>query len=114
MIAHHAGMARTLAEQLGLPDDVSATRSARAYEQWDGKGWPGELEGDDVPIASRIAQLAEFVEVAHRVGGVEAAKALARERRGQAVRPRARRAALRPTRDDAPRRARRGRRPGTR
>ena len=33
----------------------------------------GELRGEDVPVAARIAQLAEFVEVAHRVGGVEAA-----------------------------------------
>src|SRR5213083_845555 len=31
-----------------------------------------QLSGDDVPVASRIAQLAEFVEVAHRLGGVEA------------------------------------------
>ena len=53
-----------------------------AYEQWDGKGWPGAPGGEDVPVAARIAQLAEFVEVAHRVGGVEEAKALARKQRG--------------------------------
>jgi HD-GYP domain-containing protein (c-di-GMP phosphodiesterase class II) len=80
-IAHHAGMARALAEQLGLPDEVLAALGG-SYERWDGRGWPGELEGADVPIASRVAQLAEFVEVAHRVGGVEAAKALARTRAG--------------------------------
>ena len=34
------------------------------------------------PVAARLAQLAEFVEVAHRVGGVGAAVALARERAG--------------------------------
>ena len=33
-------------------------------------------------MASRLAQAAEFVEVANRVGGVEAARELARERRG--------------------------------
>ena len=68
-----------------------------AYEQWDGKGWPGELAGDDVPIAARIALLAEYVEVAHRVRGVDAARALARQRRRHAVRPRPRRRARRPT-----------------
>ena len=73
MIAHHAAIARTLAEQLGLPDEVLEALGA-AYEQWDGRGWPGELEGEDVPIAARLAQLAEYVEVAHRVGGVEAAQ----------------------------------------
>jgi HD-GYP domain-containing protein (c-di-GMP phosphodiesterase class II) len=80
-IAQHAAMARALAEQLGLPDEVLAALGG-SYERWDGRGWPGELEGADVPIASRLAQLAEFVEVAHRVGGVPAAKALARKRAG--------------------------------
>ena len=86
MIAHHASMARTLAEQLGLPDGVRIALGA-AYEQWDGRGWPGELKGTVVPIASRLAQLAEFVEVAHRVGGVDGAKALARRRGGRQFDP---------------------------
>jgi HD-GYP domain-containing protein (c-di-GMP phosphodiesterase class II) len=80
-IAHHAAMARALAEQLGLPDEVLAALGG-SYERWDGRGWPGELKGADVPVAARVAQLAEFVEVAYRVGGVEAAKALARKRGG--------------------------------
>ena len=44
-----------------------------AYEQWDGRGWPGAVKGDDIPIAARLAMIAEFVEVAHRVSGVDAA-----------------------------------------
>ena len=79
MINHHAAMTRTLGEQLGLPVQVLDALGA-AYETWDGRGWPGELKGADVPIAARLAQLAEFVEVAYRAGGVEAAKQLARER----------------------------------
>jgi hypothetical protein len=86
MIEHHAQMARRLAEQLGLPDAVLQAL-AGAYERRDGRGWPGALSGDDVPLASRIAQLAEFVEVAHRVGGVAAAKDLARERSGKQFDP---------------------------
>ena len=81
MIDHHAEMARGLAQQLGLSDAVRDAIGA-AYEQWDGKGWPGELAGDAVPLAARLAQLAEFVEVAYRVGGIEEAKALARKRSG--------------------------------
>jgi HD-GYP domain-containing protein (c-di-GMP phosphodiesterase class II) len=81
MIAQHAALARTLAEQLELPAQVGEALGG-AYEQWDGRGWPGERAGEDVPAASRIAQLAEFVEVAHRVGGVEAARTLARTRAG--------------------------------
>ena len=61
-----------------------------SYERWDGRGWPGELGGDDVPVASRLAQAAEFFEVANRVGGVAAARELARERRGGQFDPRRR------------------------
>ncbi len=86
MIAHHAGVARELGEQLGLPDIVLAAL-LHSYEQWDGRGWPGERRADEVPIASRVAQIAEFVEVAHRVGGVGAAQELARRRRGKQFDP---------------------------
>ncbi|HWZ88234.1 MAG TPA: HD domain-containing phosphohydrolase, partial [Polyangiaceae bacterium] len=41
------------------------------------------LAGEAIPIASRIAQLAEYVEVAQRVGGAAAVLALARERKKQ-------------------------------
>jgi DNA-binding CsgD family transcriptional regulator len=40
-----------------------------------------------VPVASRVAQLAEFGEVAHRVGGVPAARELARKRGGRQFDP---------------------------
>ena len=86
MIAQHARLARTLAEQLGLPDSVREAIGA-AYEQWDGRGWPGELKAEAVPVAARIAQLAEFTEVAHRVRGVEGAQALARSRSGSQFDP---------------------------
>ena len=81
MISHHAEMARALGAELGLPAEVLDALGA-VYEQWDGRGWPGALRGADVPAAARLAQFAEFVEVAHRVGGVEAARELARRRGG--------------------------------
>lgn len=70
-----------LGVELGLNAQVLDALSA-AYEQWDGKGWPGDLKGDGVPIAARLAQLAEFVEVAHRVGGTAEAMAVATKDRG--------------------------------
>jgi HD-GYP domain-containing protein (c-di-GMP phosphodiesterase class II) len=79
MIAGHARLARSLAEELGLPDLVLASLGA-SYERWDGKGWPGDLAAEDIPLASRITQLAEFVEVAHRTGGIGAARAIAERR----------------------------------
>jgi HD-GYP domain-containing protein (c-di-GMP phosphodiesterase class II) len=81
MIEGHAMLARGLARDLALPEGVQTAVGA-AYEQWDGKGWPGELSGEDVPIASRVSQLSEFMEVAHRFGGVDAATDLARSRSG--------------------------------
>ena len=86
MIAQHAEMARSLGEQLELPAQVLEALGA-SYERWDGRGWPGELGGEDVPMASRLAQAAEFVEVANRVGGAAAAKELARDRRGEQFDP---------------------------
>jgi HD-GYP domain-containing protein (c-di-GMP phosphodiesterase class II) len=86
MMAHHAAIARSLGDELGLPVEVAEALGA-AYEQWDGRGWPAGLEGQAVPLAARLAQLGEYVEVAHRVGGVEAAKALARKRGGKQFDP---------------------------
>ena len=81
MVAHHSEMARRLGDELGLSAPVLDALSA-AYEQWDGKGWPGDLAGDEIPIAVRLAQLAEFVEVAHRVRGTSAAIGVATKQRG--------------------------------
>jgi HD-GYP domain-containing protein (c-di-GMP phosphodiesterase class II) len=86
MISQHAKLARTLAEQLELPGPVREGVGA-AYEQWDGRGWPGTLKAGAIPVATRIAQLAEFMEVAHRVGGVAGATALARRRAGRQFDP---------------------------
>ena len=86
MIATHAALASSLAAELGLgPAVVEAVGGA--YEFWDGRGWPDGVEGEAIPQAARIAQFAEFVEVAHRVGGVEAATSLARKRSGKQFDP---------------------------
>src|SRR5262249_20102332 len=68
MVEHHSLLARRLAEQLALPDEVLRALAA-SYERWDGRGWPGQLWGDAIPIAARIAQAAEYAEVANRIGG---------------------------------------------
>ena len=86
MVAGHSAMARSLAAEIGLPVAVQEAVGA-SYEQWDGKGWPGELAGEAVPIAARVSQLAEFVDVAHRSGGIEAAVALARKLAGSQFDP---------------------------
>ena len=86
MIARHSSSARALAERLGLPPAVQEAVGA-AYEQWDGKGWPGGLAGARIPVAARLTQFAEFIEVAHRLGGIDAAVMLAERRAGSQFDP---------------------------
>jgi HD-GYP domain-containing protein (c-di-GMP phosphodiesterase class II) len=86
MIEHHAALARALGEHLELDAPVLDGLGA-AYERWDGKGWPGVLEGEAVPYSARIAAVAEYSEVANRLGGVDAVRALVRERRGEQFDP---------------------------
>jgi HD-GYP domain-containing protein (c-di-GMP phosphodiesterase class II) len=81
MIANHAALAQSLTAELGLADSVQQSVGA-AYERWDGRGWPGRLRGPSIPIAARIAQLSEYVEVAHRLGGVAEARQLVVARSG--------------------------------
>nr|WP_228501256.1 HD domain-containing phosphohydrolase [Nocardioides agariphilus] len=86
MVSHHAAMARRIGVGLGLPEDTLGALGA-AYEMWDGHGWPGELAQEQIPVAARLAMIGEFVEVAHRVGGVAAARQLLRSGRGKQFDP---------------------------
>ena len=81
MIERHSAIARELAERLDLNEAVQEAVGA-SYEAWDGKGWPAGLAGDRIPIGARLTQFAEFIEVAHRLGGVGAAVELAEQRAG--------------------------------
>jgi len=86
MVASHARLARRLGSELQLPE-AALDALASSYESWNGKGFPGERAGADIPVASRIVQLAEFMEVAHRTGGERAAVDIARRRAGKQFDP---------------------------
>ena len=47
----------------------------------------GTRRGEDIPIASRITQIGEFTEVAHRVGGTAAAVSVAEKHAGSQFDP---------------------------
>lgn len=51
-------------------------------EHWNGRGHPGGLSGPAIPMMSRIANLAQGIEVFHREQGVRAARRMAKQRRG--------------------------------
>ena len=52
-------------------------------EHWDGRGMPDGVSGEEIPLAARILCIAQTVEVFHATGGVKAARAMARRRRGR-------------------------------
>ena len=73
--------ASLLAEEIGLGLDVCEALPY-AYERWDGSGLPAGASGDQIPVAMRVAQLADIAEVHHRARGTEAALAEIHHRRG--------------------------------
>jgi HD-GYP domain-containing protein (c-di-GMP phosphodiesterase class II) len=69
-------------------------------EQWDGRGRPEHLKGEEIPVYSRIALLAQVVDVFHTSGGPEAALEEIRGRSGTWFEPRLVDAMLELGRDD--------------
>jgi HD-GYP domain-containing protein (c-di-GMP phosphodiesterase class II) len=86
MIANHWYAADALARQLGLGDQARATLS-QTFERWDGKGVPHGSKGEEILLASRIVNLADVLEVFHRIADTEGAVAVARERSGTQFAP---------------------------
>jgi putative nucleotidyltransferase with HDIG domain len=63
--------------------DAETAEAIRALdEHWDGGGQPRALRGAEIPLLGRILCLAQTVEIFHATGGVRAAWAVARRRRG--------------------------------
>lgn len=60
-IVDHPVHGGRLAQELGLPQEA-ARAIACHHEQWDGSGYPHGLGGQDIPIAARIAGVADQVE----------------------------------------------------
>src|SRR3954468_8158910 len=71
-----------IARMLFLSDETA--EAIRALdEHWDGRGQPAGLAGEEIPLLGRILCLAQTVEIFHADGGVKAAWAVARRRRGR-------------------------------
>ncbi len=62
----------TLARLMGLPEKT-AIAIAGLYEQWDGRGNPAGLAGEQIPITSRIMLLAQTLDVLFMSAGSGAA-----------------------------------------
>ena len=79
-LENHWRAADELARRLGLGDEVRQSLK-ESFERWDGKGAFG-AKGDEILLASRLVYLADVVAAFHRMGGVEAAVVVAKQRSG--------------------------------
>ena len=81
----HCEVAQRLAERFGF--DHSIVRGlGQLYARWDGRGVPA-VQGEDIATAVRVVTLAQDAVIFHQLGGVQAAVAIARERKGAAYAP---------------------------
>jgi HD-GYP domain-containing protein (c-di-GMP phosphodiesterase class II) len=86
MFEGHCQVAQRLATRLGFaPAVVHAL--GQLYERWDGKGLPNGLQGEAIAPAVLVVTLAQDAALFHRLGGLDAALAVVRERRGTAYAP---------------------------
>ena len=86
MFAGHCEVAQRLAERFGFDQNV-IYGLGQLYERWDGRGSPKGIKGEAIAPAVLVVTLAQDVVVFHRLGGVEAALNVARQRKGSAYAP---------------------------
>jgi hypothetical protein len=72
-------VAQMLSERLGTPRAVS-NLFANFTERWDGKGQPGELKEQEIPLALRVIHVARDAALQRMIGGEEYAARVVQER----------------------------------
>jgi HD-GYP domain-containing protein (c-di-GMP phosphodiesterase class II) len=75
-----------LTGRVGLPPAVQSLFPA-LNERWDGKGYPGTVDGERIPLPVRIVHVARDATFQAAVGGVEHAARVVSERAGKAFDP---------------------------
>ncbi|MGI8828059.1 MAG: HD domain-containing phosphohydrolase [Chloroflexota bacterium] len=85
-IALHCEVAQVLAARMGLRAAVGQD-VGHVFERWDGRGLPGELSGEAIPIAARVVAVTRDVDVFHGLGGWELVAQVLRRRRAKAYDP---------------------------
>lgn len=83
----HAAVTATVAEAVGLDPSV-ARGLGHSFAQWNGKGVPNDVAGDDIAMSARLMRLADLADVHLRTGGVEGARDAVRSHAGTLLDPR--------------------------
>jgi len=86
LIHSHCMSAGLMAERIGLDARVREAVEC-TFERWDGGGLPVGRRGEEIPLATRVVQLAETCEVHQRLHGTSGALAMARQRSGKQFDP---------------------------
>lgn len=75
-----------LTDRLGLPADMGKL-FAYVDEWWDGKGRPGRVKREEIPLAVRIVQVARDAAFQRMLGGVDFDARVIHDRAGKAFDP---------------------------
>jgi HD-GYP domain-containing protein (c-di-GMP phosphodiesterase class II)/DNA-binding CsgD family transcriptional regulator len=84
--ASHCDVAAVLGARMGLSGQVQ-TALRHLWERWDGRGMPGDLSGDQIPLAVRLMQVAQDADMAWGEGGPALADQVLAERAGSGLDP---------------------------
>jgi HD-GYP domain-containing protein (c-di-GMP phosphodiesterase class II) len=82
----HCEVNDIFADRLGL-DQRLRDQLGQVYEAWNGTGVPNKLKGEAIFPAVRVVGVADEVESAHRLAGLDGAVAIARRRAGRVLDP---------------------------
>lgn len=86
LIASHCSSAGVLSDRMGLDRQVGEALGY-IFERWDGRGLPGGVRGEQIPLEIHIVHVADVIEVHFRTGGLQRAVDVARARRGTQFSP---------------------------
>jgi len=82
----HCDVARLLGARMGLSDEVQQALG-HLYERWDGRGMPGEVRGEQIPLPVRVMHVAQDADMAWQRGGPQLAARVVASRAGSGLDP---------------------------
>jgi len=84
--ASHCDVASVLGARMGFSEQIQQALR-HLYERWDGKGMPGDMQGDQIPLAVRLMQVAQDADIIWQHGGRTLARRMLAERAGSGLDP---------------------------
>jgi HD-GYP domain-containing protein (c-di-GMP phosphodiesterase class II) len=83
----HCDVAQLLGARMGLSGQVQQALG-HLYERWDGRGMPGDVCGEQIPLPVRVMHVAQDADMAWQHGGAQLAERVVSSRAGSGLDPR--------------------------